>query len=229
MSDYIIKADSIIKKYNGNTVIDNLNIEIKPGKKLTLFAPSGAGKTTLINILNGLDVKFEGKLYINNHNSSTIFQEPRLFPFMTVKENIFYPLNLKKIKITDKILDDYEEWLEVSGLKNHENYYPFQISGGMKQKVSLIRGFIYSPNLILMDEPFKSIDIKSKVKIMKFIREKYKDISILFVTHNIDEIPLLSDTILIFSKNLGGEHKKISLDSKLDMNMLYKEIMDYFP
>ena len=100
------------------------------------------------------------------------------------------------------ITEHYRAWLKICGLEEHQEHYPFQISGGMKQKVSLIRSFITSPDLVMMDEPFKSIDIHSKQQIIRHILKTYPDISILFVTHNVDEIPLLCHTLLLFQNNL---------------------------
>ena len=131
---------------------------------------------------------------------STIFQEPRLFPYMTVRENIFFPLRIHETPVTDEVTERYRDWLRVCGLEEYQEHYPYQISGGMKQKVSLIRSFITSPDLVMMDEPFKSIDIHSKQQIIQHILKQYPGISVLFVTHNLDEIPLLSQTLLLFPR-----------------------------
>lgn len=256
----MIKITNLTKKFDSDIIIDNLSLIIDKYEKVTIFAPSGSGKTTLLNLILGIDKNYTGKIELFTENYSVIYQDPLLFPYKTIKENIFYFLKLKKrfnikkykkvediINLTEfnihsnkkilntkttlnnkiknnktklnkssyhkfsnnnyiikcnckKIYDDYKSWLNVTELNGFENYYPYQISGGMKQKVAIIRAFLINPDLILMDEPFKSIDFESKSKIIKFINSNYKNSTIVFTTHNIDEIPEITHKILFFTK-----------------------------
>ncbi len=221
----MIKTENLTKKYNDKPVIADLNLNLKKGSKLTIFAPSGAGKTTLIHILNGLDKNFSGNIKVNSRLTSTIFQEPRLFNYMNVKENIFFPFKLNKININEKITDLYRKWLIICELEDYEKYYPHQLSGGMKQKVAIIRGYLLNPDLIFMDEPFKSIDIKSKYYIIEFIKKNYKEITIFFTTHNLDEIPMLSDKLFLFKEKQLAKFKEININKGFDLQRIYDSIV----
>ncbi|MBN2546886.1 MAG: ATP-binding cassette domain-containing protein [Spirochaetes bacterium] len=221
----MIKTVGLTKKFNDKTVIYDLNLTLNKGSKLTVFAPSGAGKTTLIHILNGLDKNFSGKIFVKSKLTSTIFQEPRLFNYMNVRENIFFPFRLNKINIDDKIISLYHKWLNICELEDYEKYYPHQISGGMKQKTALIRGYLFNPQIIFMDEPFKSIDIRSKYNIIKFIKNYYNDITIFFTTHNLDEIPMLSDKLLLFKDKKLYKFKEININKDFDLQEIYDNII----
>ncbi len=170
-----------------------------------MFAPSGAGKSTLINILSGVDRPDDGAFaFREGARRSTIFQEPRLFPYMTARENIFFPLNVLRQPITSERLEHYRDWLNVCNLTKDEQQYPHQLSGGMKQKVAFIRGMITRPDVVMMDEPFKSIDVASKQRMMAHLLDTHRDMTLLLVTHNLDEIPLLTSTLLVFQENQLG-------------------------
>ena len=168
---------------------------------MTLFAPTGAGKTTLIDILTGLDRTYEGTFRLVAKNPATIFQEPRLFPYMTVEENVFLPAQIRRIPLTPALRGKYERWLEVCELGTYTRYFPYQLSGGMKQKVALMRGFVTDPDFVMMDEPFKSLDLRSKQAIIRHILEVHPNISLLFVTHTLEEVPLLTQSVLLFKTN----------------------------
>lgn len=219
----VLEVKSLTKSYAENIIIKNLNFTIFEGEKIAIFAPSGSGKTTLLNIILGLDKNFKGEFHINS-SYSAVFQEPRLFPYMTVLENILFSLRLKKIDITNEILEMLEKWLEVTGLKDYEKYYPYQISGGTKAKVALIRAFIVKPEIVLMDEPFKSIDIKSKQKIIKFILDNYPTNTLILVTHNIDELPLIGGKILKFFSSPLEKYDEIFIDSNSDISDILSKL-----
>jgi NitT/TauT family transport system ATP-binding protein len=197
MTDDLLAVSNLGKRFGTQTVIENLSFSIK-GSRVTIFAPSGAGKTTLIKILTGLDHDYEGAFSLAAENSATIFQEPRLFPYMTVQENIFLPARIRQIPITQHLLDKCRHWLDVCELSRYTHHYPYELSGGMKQKVALIRGFLLDPDFVMMDEPFTSIDAQSKQAIIGHILDSYPEITVLFVTHILEEVPLLTSSLLLF-------------------------------
>lgn len=205
MTDDLLSVKNLSKRFEKRTVIENLSFRIPTGERVTIFAPSGAGKTTLINILTGLDRADAGGFTLTAANPATIFQEPRLFPYMTVEENIFLPVRMRQIPLTADLRAQYRRWLEVCELGQYTRHYPYQLSGGMKQKIALIRGFMIRPDFVMMDEPFKSIDIRSKQAIIAHILASYPGIAVLFVTHTIDEIPLLTQSVLVFRANRLAE------------------------
>jgi ABC-type nitrate/sulfonate/bicarbonate transport system ATPase subunit len=223
--DEVLSVENLTKRFGTRYVIKNLCFSIKQGNRVTLFAPSGSGKTTLINILNNLDQDFDGSFLLTAQTRSTIFQEPRLFSYMTVEENIFFPLKIRQVDITKNILKKYEQWLDICELLQHSHHYPYQLSGGMKQKVALIRGFITNPDFMMMDEPFKSIDIQSKQKIIDHIVKAYPQTTILLVTHNLDEIPLLTNSLLLFKTNFLAEFRRFSNLSSQDISSVLSEIL----
>lgn len=220
----ILSVTNVTKRFGPRTIIHNLSFTIEQGNRVTIFAPSGSGKTTLINILSNLDKNFEGTFRLHARNPSTIFQEPRLFSYMTVRENLFFPLHVQKIPMTSRMIEHYEQWLDICDLRDHLQHYPYQISGGMKQKVSLIRSFMTDPDFVMMDEPFKSIDIASKNRMIRHIIQSYPSTTILLVTHNLDEIPLLTKSLMLFKKTVLTEFREYSDVSVSQVSDLFAQI-----
>jgi ABC-type nitrate/sulfonate/bicarbonate transport system ATPase subunit len=189
-----IKIDE--KRFNKNLIIENLNITVENGEFLSIIGPSGCGKTTLLNIIASLDKDFIGSLKGDFSNISFMFQDHRLLPWLTVKENL---LLISK----DKNLEEIENLLKSVGLENCLDIYPNRLSGGMARRVAIVRTFINKPKLILLDEPFTSLDYPTAMELKKdFIRfcSQYKP-TVILVTHDISEAILLSNRILFFSKN----------------------------
>ena len=201
-------------KQSQNLIFKNLNFTIKKGQFVSFFGPSGCGKTTLLNIISGLDKDFDGSVQTyndaTNSNISYMFQAPRLFPWLTAIENIKYPIN--KRKNCEKIAF---ELIKKIGLEKYKNQYPNKLSGGMQRRVALARAFAPNPNILLLDEPFISIDKKVSNLLRKLLItlwKKYKPI-IVFVTHDLDEAIELADRICFLS-NLPS---KILLDYEVNL------------
>ena len=201
-------------KQSQNLIFKNLNFTIKKGQFVSFFGPSGCGKTTLLNIISGLDKDFDGSVQMyndaTNSNISYMFQAPRLFPWLTAIENIKYPIN--KRKNCEKIAF---ELIKKIGLEKYKNQYPNKLSGGMQRRVALARAFAPNPDILLLDEPFISIDKKVSNllrKLLVTLWKKYKPI-IVFVTHDLDEAIELADRICFLS-NLPS---KILLDYEVNL------------
>ena len=201
-------------KQSQNLIFKNLNFTIKKGQFVSFFGPSGCGKTTLLNIISGLDKDFDGSVQTyndaTNSNISYMFQAPRLFPWLTAIENIKYPIN--KRKNCEKIAF---ELIKKIGLEKYKNQYPNKLSGGMQRRVALARAFAPNPDILLLDEPFISIDKKVSNLLRKLLItlwKKYKPI-IVFVTHDLDEAIELADRICFLS-NLPS---KILLDYEVNL------------
>jgi ABC-type nitrate/sulfonate/bicarbonate transport system ATPase subunit len=211
----ILSVESLTRRFGQaeRPVIDNLSFSIARGGRVTLFAPTGAGKSTLINILSGVDREYEGKFTLGTERVSTVFQEPRLFPYMTVEENVFLPLRVRRAGVTAVARERCEAWLAVCGLRAYARRYPHELSGGMKQKVALIRGFITEPEFVMLDESFRSLDWESKQAIAGHIRSAYPCVSLLFVTHVLEEAPLLTESLLRFRTNRLAQHDASRLDA----------------
>ena len=195
-----------------NVIFKNFGLKIPTGELLCIFGPSGCGKTTLLNIVAGLDNKFNGFITYNKKISeekiSYLFQAPRLFPWLTAQENIEFPI--KKEKNCKKISNNL---LEKIGLKKFANSFPNKLSGGMQRRIALARAFSTNPEVLLLDEPFISLDNKIADQLRKLLISlwKQKKPIIIFVTHDLNEAIQLSDRILFLS-NLPA---KILLDYKI--------------
>ena len=201
-------------KQSQNLIFKNLNFTIKKGQFVSFFGPSGCGKTTLLKIISGLDKDFDGSVQTykdaTNSNISYMFQAPRLFPWLTAIENIKYPI--KKRKNCEKIAF---ELIKKIGLEKYKNQYPNKLSGGMQRRIALARAFAPNPDILLLDEPFISIDKKVSNLLRKLLVKlwkKYKPI-IVFVTHDLDEAIELADRICFLS-NLPS---KILLDYEINL------------
>jgi len=181
-------------------VFENLNLQL-PGEQVTcVLGPSGCGKSTLLNLISGLLPLQEGEIRgLDSRRTGYIFQEPRLLPWKTVRENLELVLiNTVPAAGRKAVLDKV---LGLVGLDEFRDFYPGEISGGMRQRVSLARAFVYPSSLLLLDEPFQALDPVFKLSLMgdflKLWREDKR--SCLLVTHNIQEAALLGESIVVLS------------------------------
>lgn len=188
----ILEVNDLSKSFGNLKVIDGWDLELKKGEKLILVGPSGCGKTTFFRIVSGLEKATSGSVTVFAQKVGYVFQEPRLFPWRTVFDN------LKIIRDDEKKI---KEVIKMMSLEGFEELIPSKLSGGMKQRVNLARALLVEPDLLILDEPFSSLDLKIKLAIMKDIEElwlKY-NFSILMVTHDIKEAIFLADRVTILS------------------------------
>ena len=237
-----IKEKTFHNKHNNSKilVLKDIDVKIKANEFLCIVGPSGCGKTTLMNMIGGLVESDNQMLKFNNNannedeNFGYVFQTSRLLPWLTVRENVALVCNKKK-------LDKYqiEDILESFGLKDFINYYPKSISGGMRRRVSLARAFINNPKVLLMDEPFVSLDQPTAENLYEVLINHWKQTktTIILITHVLKEAILLGDRILFFSKNPGtvvfdyqvkSSRSKLSIESKL-VNKEYTELTKKYP
>lgn len=192
----MLNMDIGSKKFNEKEILSDIKIDIKKSEFISIIGPSGCGKTTFLKILSSLDTEFEGKIENSYTNISFMFQDDRLLPWLTIKENLLLVSKSKDLK-------EIKVLLEIIGLEDVLNEYPKVLSGGMKRRVSLIRAFINEPELILLDEPFTSLDFPTSQELKKdflILCKKFEPV-VLLVTHDISEAILLSHRILFFSKD----------------------------
>ncbi len=205
-----LKIENISKKFGVLEIFKDFSMNFLPDRINCILGPSGCGKTTLLNMISGSILPDSGNR--NNFEKmsfSYVFQEPRLLPWKTVEENISFVLKDKMTsnEITKKVNDQ----LSMVQLTPFRNYYPEQLSGGMKQRVSLARAFSAPSDIILMDEPFKALDWKLKNNLMAEFRKLWeKDTrTVIFVTHEVDEAISLGHKIFVLSRpvvHLKGEY-----------------------
>jgi ABC-type nitrate/sulfonate/bicarbonate transport system ATPase subunit len=194
----MLEVDGLTKHFGIQTVLDGLSFALRKGDRMAISAPSGSGKTTLIKILSGLEEADGGSFSLEAENPVTVFQEPRLFPYMTVEENALLPLKVGGLPRAGQVMERYEAWLAVCGLAPHRGRYPHELSGGMKQKVALVRGFVTDPDFVMLDEPFKSIDAAGKVAIIEQILARHGGVTLLLVTHDAEEARRLARSAMAF-------------------------------
>ncbi|MBN1623366.1 MAG: ABC transporter ATP-binding protein [Clostridia bacterium] len=189
------------KKYGSQVIFHNLNISFDDNVINCILGASGCGKTTLLNIISGLEKYEHGEIRgAEGATFSYIFQEPRLLDWYTVEKNMWYIMgNIDRTAAMKRI----ERYLAVTGLTKFRNYLPRQLSGGMKQRLSIARAFAYPGSILLMDEPFKGLDIKLKRELTEeFVKLWNEDRrTVLFVTHEPSEALMMADNIHI----IGGE------------------------
>ncbi|SDM36682.1 ABC transporter ATP-binding protein [Bacillus sp. OK048] len=192
-------------------VLDNINLNVKKGSFVSIVGPSGCGKSTLLYLVAGLDKADKGDIRVDGNTVTkpgpervVVFQEAGLFPWLTVLENVTYGLNLKKMPKEEaraKALDV----LKMVHLSRYVNSYPHELSGGMKQRVSIARALVMEPDILLMDEPFSALDEQTRMVLHKELLEIWRKtkVTIFFITHNIREAVLLSEEVVVFATRPG--------------------------
>lgn len=194
-TNYEIQLINLCKSYEGNIVLDNINIDIQENKITVISGPSGCGKTTLLNIISGIEKADSGQVILKDNSISYIFQEDRLIPYLTVYENIAFVL--KSVMGKNEIDKTINKYLEMVKLTEFKDKLPHKLSGGMKRRVAIARAFAYKSKLLLMDEPFKGLDDKLKTEIIEEFLQLYKNDkrTVILVTHDKEEARLLGDIV----------------------------------
>lgn len=203
----ILKAEHIFKSYGDNQVLQDISIHLREGELVSLLGVSGVGKTTLFNILSGLTLPDSGNVILNHQDVtgksglvSYMLQKDLLLEHKTILDNAALPLILSGIKKAEahrKVSAYFHQF----GLDGTENKYPAQLSGGMRQRVSLLRTYMCGDPVALLDEPFSALDTLTKTSMQEWYLSVMQTLrlSTLFITHDIDEAILLSDRIYILS------------------------------
>ena len=206
-----LKACNVTVSYDGENVIEDINIHLNEGEIVSLIGVSGSGKTTLFNILSGLSVPDSGRVLLDGEDitgktgkMSYMLQKDLLLPHYTVLDNVALPLIMKGEK-KKLAREKAREHFKFFGLEGTEKKYPHQLSGGMRQRAAFLRTYLASDGVALLDEPFSALDTITKTAVHQWYLDIMKEIrlSSLIVTHDIDEAILLSDRIYILSGKPG--------------------------
>jgi ABC-type nitrate/sulfonate/bicarbonate transport system ATPase subunit len=199
------------KRFGGLKVLSGLNFNVNHGEFVCILGPSGCGKTTLLRIVAGLLPFDSGTIFLNGESIqgssdyrrhiSVVFQEPRLLPWRTVRQNVRLSLELRNEKVfpEDELL--IEQSLNLVGLLDFIDAYPHQLSGGMKQRVSLARALVMQPRILFMDEPLTGLDLRNREELQDEILRIWgeKQVSLLLVTHDPAEAIHMADRIIVLS------------------------------
>ena len=213
--EYLLSFNNVSKNfYNdlGETkVLNDLSFSIKNQEIVTLLGPSGCGKSTILNIISSLEKESNGKININAE-IGYMFQKDNLLPYLNIYKNIILGLEIQKKK-TKENLDYALSLINKYGLADFINYYPNELSGGMKQRASLIRTLVLKPDLLLLDEPFSALDAQTKLTVQNDVYNiiKQEKKSALIVTHDISEAIALSDKIIILTSRPASIKKMIDI------------------
>ena len=203
----VLRVEQVTKEYNHKNIIEGIDIHLNQGEFVSILGPSGCGKSTLFNVIAGLLEPEHGKVFVNDVDVtgktgivSYMYQKDLLLPWRDVIDNGILPLEIRGMK-KDEARKKVIEMLPVFGLQDHGGKYPNQLSGGMKQRVSLLRTYMFSKEIMLLDEPFGGLDAITRLKMQKYLLEILKNIhgSVLFITHDIDEAIFLSNRIYIIN------------------------------
>ncbi|QGU08220.1 Bicarbonate transport ATP-binding protein CmpD [Corynebacterium occultum] len=249
MSENLLVVEGLSKSYGPNQVLGNLNFNVRSGEFMCIVGPSGAGKTTLLQCLSGLISPSGGSVSLRDKvvteppaEMAIVFQDysRSLMPWMSILDNVMLPLRTS-VKDKTKRQERAMEALAEVGLKDHTTKYPWQLSGGMQQRVAIARALAYSPAIVLMDEPFASVDAQTRADLEDLILgvKNRLGITIALVTHDIDEAVYLADRVLVLGRkptqvvdmietNLGLERDQVSTKSTREFAELrarvYQEI-----
>jgi NitT/TauT family transport system ATP-binding protein len=216
----MIQLHGISKTFESTNlqVLKDINLEIKAGEFVSIIGPSGCGKTTLLNIIGGLEKLSSGLLRFGKDSPSFgfVFQKPALFNWKNVEQNIELPYEILGVKTRTT-----EQLLQMFGLGQFRKYRPLELSGGMQQKVSLARALSFEPDVLLMDEPFSSIDELSRERLEIELQELWikTEKTVLFVTHSIDEAIFLSDRVIVLSERPATVKKIVNVQLPRPRNL----------
>lgn len=190
------------------TIIEGLSFNVRAGEFVSIIGPSGSGKSTIFKLITGLEQPSSGDILINGHSYPNRLgyvgympQQDLLMPWRTVIENAILPLEIQELS-KKQAQEQALELLEQFGLEDAANLYPSELSGGMKQRVSFLRSVLSGSNILLLDEPFSSLDSITRLSMQEWLLAQWKrfNLSIVFITHDVDEAIFLSDRVFIFTE-----------------------------
>ena len=198
---------------NGSSVVavNDVSLNVQPGEFVSLIGPSGCGKSTLLNIVAGFMKPTSGEALLDGKaitrpgsDRGVVFQQYSLFPWLSVRKNVEFGLKMAGVDLTRRESTS-RALLDLAGLLAFENLYPDQLSGGMKQRIGIVRALATSPQVLLMDEPFGALDTQTRVVMQEILTNIWQQfrISVLFVTHDIEESIFLSDRIYVMTARPG--------------------------
>ncbi len=234
----IIDVAKSFKKTDGDKVLalSNINLEVQKNEFVCIVGPSGCGKTTTLRLLAGLDVPTKGEILIDRRpingpspEHCIVFQEYTLFPWRTVLDNVTFGLEMKKIKKRER-RQNARHYLELVGLGDFTGAYPYELSGGMQQRVAIIRALAANPKVLLMDEPFGALDARARDFLQKELVRIWatEQKTILFVTHSINEAIFLADRVVVMKSGPGRIHDIIEIDAPRPRDKMSNVFKEYY-
>ncbi|WP_175640432.1 ABC transporter ATP-binding protein [Metabacillus schmidteae] len=230
---FIEGVNKVYETQSGTThALENINLTIREGEFVSIIGPSGCGKSTLLKILANLEKPSSGEIKWEEKSSRDqigfVFQDSTLLPWKNVLDNSLFPLKVKKMD-TRENLERVEYLLKMAGLDSFKKAYPNELSGGMKQRVSIVRSLSFDPKVLLMDEPFGALDAmtrdKMNIELQRIWNETKK--TVLFITHSINEAVFLSDRVVVMSPRPGRIDKVFTIDLKRPRTVDVRETLEF--
>lgn len=218
----ILEVMEVRKSYPGLHTLEDISLELGKNQFVSILGPSGCGKSTLFNIISGLEHPDRGRIIIGGTDYkgktgrvSYMHQKDLLLPWKNIIDNVCLPLYIKG-EDRKSAHEKAERHFQDFGLKGFEEKYPFQLSGGMRQRTALLRTYLFADDIMLLDEPFGNLDAITRRKMQYWLLELFEklDASVLFITHDIDEAIFLSDRIYLLSKRPAVVRKVFDIDIK---------------
>ena len=220
----ILVVDGIVKQFDtpdGPLVaVDHVSLSVRPGEFLAVIGPSGCGKSTLFNVIGGLLDGYRGTVTVGGeavhgpHPAiGMVFQEESTFPWRTVIENVAFPLEIAGMRKQERF-DKARQFISLVGLSGFENRYPAELSGGMRQRVAIARTLASEPKILLMDEPFASLDEQTRLLLGDKVLQIQQDLkqTTLLITHNITEAVQLADRVLVMTYRPGKVKRMVDIN-----------------
>ncbi len=236
----MLELKQITKNYNSNPhpveVISDLTLSVSDGEFIALVGPSGCGKTTLLKMIAGLIPQTSGEILLDGQAVSgpgkergIVFQDFSLFPWLTVRENIAFGLNLIKMS-SQKKSSMVNRYLQITGLERFASFYPRDLSGGMQQRVAIARTLANNPSLLLMDEPFGSLDAQTRSRMQEFLMHLWEQEkkTVIFVTHDVHEAIFLADTVYVASPRPLAIKQKFAVPFTRPRSPALKRAKEFF-
>lgn len=193
------------------TAIDGVDLSMAPSEIVSIVGPSGCGKSTLLRMVAGFDTPSSGEILLGGQpikapgaDRGIVFQQPQLYPWLTVLENVVFGPRMRGVPRAS-YTEAAERYIKAVGLSGFEKHYPYQLSGGMRQRVQIARVLINEPTILLMDEPFGALDYQTRLEMQKLLLDLCAELAptVLFITHDIDEAVFISDRIYVMSRRPG--------------------------
>lgn len=239
MTEPLIVIQNVNKTYKGVSgdviALKDVNLIIDENEFVAIIGPSGCGKTTLLNILAGLETYDSGSVTVSGEaivgpgiDRGVIFQQYALFPWLTVRKNMQFGLKYRGYtKAKQKEITDH--YMEIVGLTEFADLYPKELSGGMKQRVAIARGYATSPKVLLMDEPFGALDAQTRAQLQEDVLKTWETErkTIFFITHDVEEAVLLSQRVVIMSARPGRVKETVKVDLPYPRNQETKILPRY--
>jgi NitT/TauT family transport system ATP-binding protein len=210
----ILQFKDVVKTYRSErgsvTALNGLSIDVREGEFLTLVGPSGCGKSTLLNILVGLELPSDGEIFLDGARSvdrravGYVMQNDNLYPWRTLRENVEFPLELRGVGAAERRkISQY--YLEKVRLQDFADCYPYELSGGMRQRGNIVRALCFSPRILVMDEPFGPLDAQTRLLLQNLLLELWADErkTVIFITHDLQEAIALGDRVAVLTARPG--------------------------